>query len=67
MSQQVQQERQKATTHTDDAPTADPAPQPAAQRLSQETADLIDEIDELLGSEAEVQVVVDGFVQKGGQ
>ncbi len=49
----------------DDEPEAAPAPAPAAQSQDSEVDALLEEIDEVLESNAEQ--FVRGFVQKGGQ
>jgi ubiquitin-like protein Pup len=62
------QEQQRPTRRDGDEPDEAPAPPPgakAAQVDTQEVDDLLDEIDDVLESNAES--FVRGFVQKGGQ
>lgn len=64
MSGQRQAERQKST-HADTTDHVEPKPQPKAAELSAETADLLDDIDELLNEMP--QDLAANFKQRGGQ
>lgn len=60
-------ERQKEPVDEEMVSEAGKAAVAGAQATAGETDDILDKIDELLGTDAEAQEFVETFIQKGGQ
>jgi ubiquitin-like protein Pup len=61
------QTEKRKTPEPDPPPPDTPEVQERKAKLDKDTADLMDEIDNLLGDEKQAQAFVEGYTQKGGQ